>query len=77
MKECTSAISKLFEYLDQELDIKDTETFERHIELCRNCFDRFDFEKALRERVKNSNTGAEPSEACKVRIQNILKKFDS
>ena len=76
MSGCATAISKLFEYLDEELDKKDVEAFDRHVELCRKCFDRFEFEKTLRERIKKSTKGAEPSDACKDRIKNILKKFD-
>ena len=76
MTECSGAISKLFEYLDKELDKTDAEAFERHIELCRKCFDRFDFEKALRERIQKTAKDAEPSDECKARIKNILKKFD-
>ena len=77
MSGCATALSKLFEYLDKELDKTDVEAFDRHVELCRKCFDRFEFEKALRERIKKTAKDAEPSDACKDRIKNILKKFDS
>ena len=76
MTDCKVVVKNLFEYLDKALDTIDCEELERHLELCRPCFDRVEFEKALRERLKVKTGELKASPECQKRIQDILKKFD-
>ena len=76
MNECQVALKSLFEYLDKELDKKNIEDFERHIELCRKCYDKYEFEKALREKLREKAGGEKPSPQLLKRIEGILDKFE-
>ena len=76
MTDCKTALKDLFDYLDKELDKGNTEEFERHIELCRKCFDRFEFEKMLRDRIRQKAGESSPSPELRKRIQDIMDKFD-
>ena len=75
MIDCKMALKNLFDYLDKELDKKDTEEFERHVELCRKCYDRFDFEKALKDRIRKQAGRGQASPKLLKRIASILEKF--
>ena len=76
MTDCKTAMKDLFEFLDKELDEGGCREFERHIELCRHCFDRTEFEKALRERIRQKTGKTECSDRLLKRIKGILDKFD-
>jgi anti-sigma factor (TIGR02949 family) len=71
---CEEVLHHLFAYLDQELDAETSAEIERHLESCRGCFSRAEFEKRLKERVRE--TGSAPaSEALHSRIRFLLDKF--
>ena len=76
MTNCKVVVKNLFEFLDKALEKGDCEELERHLELCRECFDRVEFEKALREKLKAKTGELKASPECQKRIQDILKKFD-
>jgi anti-sigma factor RsiW len=48
---CTEAIRMLVEYLDEELDRNRSGALEDHLDACRSCKSRHEFEKGLRDRV--------------------------
>lgn len=48
---CEEVIEKLLEFLDRELDDETERALARHIETCRGCFTRSEFERKLRARV--------------------------
>jgi anti-sigma factor RsiW len=48
---CKDAIQMLVEYLDRELDRDRSGALEEHLQLCRSCKSRHEFEKGLRDRV--------------------------
>ena len=76
MNECQVALKSLFEYLDKELDKKNMEDFERHLELCRKCYDKYEFEKILREKLREKAGGEKPSPRLLKRIEGMLDKFE-
>jgi anti-sigma factor (TIGR02949 family) len=50
---CLKAIEMFYAYLDGELDDPEsTADFEHHLEHCRSCFSRTEFENLLTERLK-------------------------
>jgi len=51
---CQEAVKRLYEYLDLELDNVAAVQVEKHLDLCRLCCDHFEFEKIMKELVKNS-----------------------
>ena len=51
---CEEVLSKLYAYLDREVDELTTSEIDHHLEHCRECFSRAEFEKVLRNRVAKS-----------------------
>ena len=47
MIECEDALESLFEYLDGELDEQRSAAIEKHLEICRKCYPRAQFERAF------------------------------
>jgi anti-sigma factor (TIGR02949 family) len=71
---CDEAISLLFEYIDNELEQHDHDAVEAHLEECRACFSRMEFDKRLQGLVKGPGTSAAPDELRK-RVKSILDLF--
>jgi anti-sigma factor (TIGR02949 family) len=71
---CEEVISKLLEYLDRDLDRTAEEEIARHIEHCRSCFSRAEFERRLRQKV--AETGEVPApESLRRRIRSIVDRY--
>ena len=51
---CQEWYDKLYQILDRDLDQTVWQELEAHMKLCRSCWDRFEFEKDLKARVKKS-----------------------
>ena len=71
---CSEAMSKLQAYLDKEVDAPSEEEIHHHIEHCRECFSRTEFEKALRDKVERLGTERTPSD-IQARLSAMVKKF--
>ena len=48
MIDCEEALRRLVEYLDAELHGESEREMEQHLERCRSCFSRVEFEKRLK-----------------------------
>ena len=72
--DCEEALHRLFEYLDAELDRQSQREMEHHLERCRSCFSRVEFEKRLKAHTMELRT--EPvSPELEVRIRRVLDSF--
>lgn len=72
--ECEEAIRKLLEYLDGELDEGHRSQLDRHLETCRACYSRAEFERHLRDFV--AETGSAPAPASlRLRVRRLMKRF--
>lgn len=71
---CNEAMSKLQAYLDNEVDWPGEEEIHHHIENCRECFSRTEFEKALRDKVEKLGTERAPTDV-QARLSAMIKKF--
>lgn len=71
---CEEVIEQLFDYLDRELDNEVSERMDRHLERCRDCFTRAEFEKRLREKV-NEAVEVEAPDSLRRRIRRVLDEF--
>lgn len=72
--DCERALRQIFEFIDQELGEADHHAMHRHLETCKSCFSRMDFERRLKEKLKalpEKNASRKMSE----RINEILKKL--
>jgi anti-sigma factor (TIGR02949 family) len=49
--DCAQALKQLVELIDRELGDEDREAVERHLQACRSCMSRAEFERALKGKV--------------------------
>ncbi|MGD2153345.1 MAG: zf-HC2 domain-containing protein [Gemmatimonadales bacterium] len=73
--DCESVMAQLYEYLDEELDDPGTvEKIRVHLEKCRRCYPRYNFEKAFLRFVSDrGHTSAPPGLRRKI-FQNLLEE---
>jgi mycothiol system anti-sigma-R factor len=53
MMTCKEAIEQLHEFLDNELDVGNYSGIKQHIDMCRKCCEKFEFEQALKKIIKD------------------------
>ena len=71
---CEEVLEQLFAFLDEDLDLKRSARIEQHLQRCRDCFSRAEFEKRLRQRVRETGTAQAP-ERLRLRVRGLLEKF--
>lgn len=72
---CAEAVRRLAAYLDRELDARAAGEVERHLERCRSCFSRAEFEKRLRERLRRDlSVDTVPAE-LESRVRGLLARL--
>lgn len=71
---CEELLERLFVYLDRELDNQARSEIDHHLEQCRDCFSRVEFEKRLRHRVSGAGIQKAP-ERLHIRVRKILDRF--
>jgi len=76
MIDCEEALRRLAEYLDAELHGAPAREMEQHLERCRSCFSRVDFEKRLKARTAELRREPLPPE-LEGRIRKLIDTFKS
>ena len=71
---CEEALKHLLTYLDQELGEVMQREVEHHLEICRTCFSRAEFEKLLKTRLRERGRGTGRASFEK-RIKTLLGSF--
>lgn len=71
---CEEVIERLMEFLDRELDAATEDEIARHMEICRACFSRAEFERKLRRRVSETSDAKAP-ESLRRRIRTIVARY--
>ncbi len=71
---CEEVMEQLFEFLDRELDGDLSDRINHHLERCRDCFTRAEFEKRLRARI-NEAAEVEAPERLRRRLERVLDEF--
>jgi anti-sigma factor (TIGR02949 family) len=74
MVSCDKVIESIWEYLDKEMTPDAVIILQKHVELCRSCFTRFEFERALRENCKTKTNHCCPDK-LKARIRQIIDLY--
>ncbi len=72
---CSEAVARLYDYLDQEGPKASLEEVNQHLEICRHCCDRFTFEVALWKEVRNKGQQACCPESLKSRVKDLLSRY--
>ena len=73
--DCQQVLGALYSYLDQDADTSVSAEIQKHIELCRACFNCCEFERLLREHMRKK-TDHECPEKLKIRIRAMVEKFE-
>jgi anti-sigma factor (TIGR02949 family) len=71
---CEQVLAHLMAYLDHEIDAEAAARIEHHLEACRGCFSRAEFERHLKEHVHAAGSRTAP-ESLRARIKQIIDKF--
>lgn len=71
---CEEVIDHLLEYLDGEIDDDRRRQIDRHLEECRGCFSRAEFERELRKKVKALGR-REPPASLQRRLKALIDQF--
>ncbi|MEX0863735.1 MAG: zf-HC2 domain-containing protein [Acidimicrobiia bacterium] len=71
MSDCDQALANLYLYLDAELDQASAMKVKTHLEACNGCDAPFDFERRLREVIRN-RLGEEIPEVFVLRLRTLL-----
>jgi mycothiol system anti-sigma-R factor len=71
---CEEVLKHLFAYLDGELEADSHAEIERHLEECRGCYSRAEFERLLKKRVAELGQEKAPA-ALRQRVRALLDFF--
>ena len=72
---CQQVLQRLWQYLDGELGKADSGQIARHLEECRRCFSRTQFERHLRAMVCRSCESEEVPQDLKERVDKLIRSF--
>ncbi|HET9949244.1 MAG TPA: zf-HC2 domain-containing protein [Longimicrobiales bacterium] len=72
--DCDEALELLAAYLDGELSGEGHDAVEAHLEVCRSCFSRAEFESRLKKRLAELARG-EPVPELEQRIRSLIQQF--
>ena len=72
--DCEEALRRLFEYLDAELQGETQREMAQHLERCRSCFSRVEFEKRLKAYTAELRHEPVPADVAH-RIRALLDTF--
>lgn len=71
---CEDVLKLLVDYLHGEVDEAKFAEIEKHLDSCRACYSRAEFEKALKIRVKEENAETAP-ETLRNRLNDLMDRF--
>jgi anti-sigma factor (TIGR02949 family) len=71
---CEEVLQQLLAYLDREIDAESAALIDRHLDACRGCFSRAEFERNLKARVRAAGDKPAPGR-LRARIKDIVDKF--
>ncbi|MCX8114137.1 MAG: zf-HC2 domain-containing protein [Burkholderiaceae bacterium] len=71
---CEDVLKHLVAYLDREIDAEVAADIERHLEECRGCFSRAQFERRLKAQVRATGVAVAPAR-LRARIRELVEKF--
>lgn len=71
---CEEWISRLYEILDHDMDETLWKELEHHMRNCQPCLNRFEFEKAIQQRLSKSCAQETCTESVRIRIRAIFEE---
>lgn len=74
MLSCEQVLAEIWVFLDGELNEADLVHFRQHMDLCRACFTRIEFERTLRVSMQTKTNHICP-DRLKIRVQKFLEDY--
>lgn len=74
IRNCEDALRVLTEHLDGELQAVRQRELERHLEKCRSCFSKAEFERRLKDRIAATGRRA-VSPVLSERVRTMIRQF--
>jgi mycothiol system anti-sigma-R factor len=71
---CEQVLSRVLEFVDRELTDDEHVRLTRHLETCRGCYSRVEFERQLKARLTDLPSELAPS-AVRDRIAHLIEGF--
>lgn len=59
--QCFRSLIEVFMYIDGQLDSERTDELDKHLKVCKECFERYEFESFLKGQIKRRNSLDLPS----------------
>lgn len=72
---CVEAVTRIFEFLQGSLEKKQKEELDAHVEECRHCCDRFEFEKLFKEKLIKINKEQKVPKSLYKNVEKLLSEF--
>ena len=72
---CVEVVKKIFELLDGKITNSEQRQLDEHVATCRECCDRLEFEKILKEKLQETNKEKKVPPSLAKRIDTLLKSF--
>jgi len=72
--DCKQALKRMLDFIDRELVDEDREAVERHLQTCRSCCSRMEFERELKRRLQALSSADVPSKTLD-RIKALIQGF--
>jgi len=72
---CDEWFEQLYRYIDKDLDEIAQKHVDEHMKSCRPCWDRYELEIKLKERLSSSCCIERCTESFRLRIKSIIAKF--
>jgi hypothetical protein len=72
--DCERALAWIFQFIDHELKSPECEAMQHHLQTCKSCYSRVEFERRLMGKLTELRD-AEASVTARERIVKLLKSF--
>ena len=72
---CIEAVKKIFELMEGKLTSSEKKQLDEHLSVCRECCDRLDFERLLKEKLQKVNKDKKLPQTLTKRINTLLQSF--
>jgi mycothiol system anti-sigma-R factor len=72
---CRECLEHMWQYIDGELDVVETDELQRHLAQCRECFSEAEFERRLKEMMRRACGGEQAPAHLRERLTKILSMF--
>lgn len=73
MIKCKEAVSRLWGYLDRNIDRIQEAELEEHLGLCRHCCGELEFAKQVRAMLRRPDAALQPTPDIRARLEAFLK----